>query len=37
MAIDRSVRVAFERERAAWRQKLERGRARFRQMSAAMA
>jgi multidrug resistance efflux pump len=37
VAIDRSVRVAVERERAAWRQKLEQGRARFRQMSAAMA
>ena len=31
VVIDRSVRVAVERERAAWRQKLERGRARFRQ------
>ena len=37
VAIERAVRVAVERERAAWRQKLERGRARFRQTSAAMA
>src|SRR5215469_3673471 len=36
-AIERAVRVAVERERTAWQQKLERGRARFRQMSAAVA
>jgi uncharacterized protein len=30
--IERAVRVAVERERAAWRLKLEHGRARFRQM-----
>jgi hypothetical protein len=37
LAIQRAVRVAVERERTAWQQKLERGRARFRQMSAAVA
>jgi hypothetical protein len=36
-AIERAVRVAVERERAVWRQKLEQGRARFRQISAALA
>src|SRR5712691_1394146 len=33
VAIERAVKVAVEREQAAWRQKLEQGRARFRQMS----
>src|SRR5215469_5850864 len=37
MAIERAVKVAVERERTAWQKKLERGRARFRQMSAAVA
>jgi len=37
LAIERAVRVAIERERAAWQQKLERGRARYRQMSAVVA
>src|SRR2546423_2092725 len=37
VAIERAVKVAVEREQAAWRQKLEQGRARFRQMSAAVA
>jgi hypothetical protein len=36
LAIERAVRVAVGRERTAWQQKLERGRARFRQMSAAV-
>jgi hypothetical protein len=36
MAIEHAVRVAVERERIVWRQKLERGRARFRQMSVAV-
>ena len=31
-AIERAMRAAVERERAAWRRKLERGRARFQQM-----
>ena len=31
-AIERAVKVAVERERAAWRRKLEQGRARFQQM-----
>jgi hypothetical protein len=37
VAIERAVKVAVEREQAAWRQKSEQGRARFRQMSAAVA
>jgi uncharacterized protein len=37
LAIDRAVRSAVERERAAWQRKLEQGRVRFRQMTAALA
>ena len=36
VAIERAVRVAVERERVAWRQKLEQGRARFRRMATAV-
>ena len=35
-AIERAVRAAVERERAAWQRKLEQGRARFRQMITAL-
>jgi hypothetical protein len=35
--MERAVRLALERERTAWQQKLERGRARFRQISAVVA
>jgi hypothetical protein len=37
MAVDRAAKAAVERERAAWQRKLERGRARFRQMIGAVA
>src|SRR6516162_8584034 len=37
LAVERAVRVAVERERTAWQQRLEQGRAPFRQMSAAVA
>ena len=36
-AVDRALRSAVERERVAWQRKLEKGRARFRQMVAALA
>ncbi len=37
LAIQRAVKSAVERERAAWQRKLEQGRVRFRQMTAALA
>jgi hypothetical protein len=37
VALERAVRVAVERERTEWREKLERGRVRFRQLSTAVA
>src|SRR5216683_1658467 len=37
LAIERAVKSAVERERAAWRRKLEQGSVRFRQMTAALA
>jgi len=37
MAVDLAAKAAVERERAAWQRKLERGRARFRQMIGAVA
>jgi uncharacterized protein len=37
LSIERALRVGVERERAVWRKKLEQGRARFGQMSAAVA
>jgi hypothetical protein len=36
MAADLAAEAAIERERAAWQRKLERGRARFRQMIGAV-
>jgi hypothetical protein len=36
-AIERTIRAAVERERAVWRGKLEKGRARLRQMTVAKA
>ena len=37
VAVDRAVKSAVERERVAWQRKLEQGRARFRQLAAALA
>jgi hypothetical protein len=37
VAVERAVKSAVERERFAWQRKLEQGRARFRQMTAALA